>query len=456
MIINGILYVNVIATLAIISCLIGVYSRGKRKEKAQNEFLASIIPSLGIEQNLAIVLSEMQKFVEAPSFRFYMYQSSQDNYVLKSVRQVINDTAIKPAYSGLLPYEKQNSSSPLVFSKESYPSKTIVVREGELSKIWMPINDGIGFILIGPIKKYEKKVIKVLDEYSSLLAGPLQELVGEVEENSVRRIDRKNRMLAAKNYALYYGYGKGEELSCFDLIIVEPKGFSLPEFKKLREANKVLFTYLSLIEVHPTDSIFEQLTEEDLLIVDGKPMRNEAFGTYLVNLQSKKWIDYLLKKVSHHIEVLKVDGLFLDTIGDIEFTSIPLSEKNVQLKAVINFLHIFKMLYPTHLLIQNNGLEAVCLETAPYIDGICWENPPLSSPVNKDWTDQILQRLSLLKEEFQLTIFLLVEMTWNQEKEAYLAAKKVAKEKDYLLYLAPKNYIEGVNNIPSSEVEAIR
>lgn len=447
--------------LVSISCGIGVYCSAKRRDKVQKKFLASIIPSLGIEKNLAIILSEMQKFVEAESFRFYMYQPSQDHYVLKSVRQVINDTAIKPAYSGLLPYEKQDSRSPLVFSKESFPSKTLVVREGELSKIWMPINGGLGFILMGPINKNGEKAIKVLDKYSSLLAAPLKELVGEFEGNSVRRIDlkinnRKNKMLAAKNYALYYGYGQGEELSCFDLIIVEPKGFTSPEFKKLRETNNVLFTYLSLIEVHPTDSIFQQLTEEDFLVVDGKPMRNETFGTYLVNLQSKKWMDYLLEKVSHHIEVLKVDGLFLDTIGDIEFSSIPSSVKHTQLKAFINFLHIFKMLYPTHLLIQNNGLETVCLETAPYIDGICWENPPLSSPADKEWTDQILQRLSLLKEEFQLTVFLLIEMAAEQEKEDYLVAKKVAKEKNFLLYLAPKNYVEWVDNIPNCEMEAIR
>lgn len=425
-----------------------------RREKAQKEFLESIIPSLGIEKNLAIILTEMQKFVEAPSFRFYIYEPSQDHYVLKSIRQVINDSDIKPAYSGLLPYEKQDYRSPLVYSKESFPSNTLVVREGELSKIWMPINGGGGFIIMGPIKKHSKKVIKILDEYSNLLSVPLKALLEEVEENSVRKIEiqknnRKERMLAAKNYALYYGYGKGEKLSCFDLIIVEPKGFAITEFKKLRETNKVLFTYLSLVEVHPTDSIFQQLTKEDLLVVDGKPMINEAFGTYIVNLQSKKWMNHLLEKVSYHTEVLKVDGLFLDTIGNIELSSIPSSEKKTQLKEIINFLHTFKMLYPTHLLIQNNGLEVVCLETAPYIDGICWENPPLSSLANKEWTDQIFQRLSLLKEEFQLKVFLLVEMTSEQKKEAYLVAKEVAKERDFLLYFAPKDYVEDVNNIPN-------
>ena len=393
--------------------------RVKRRDKVQREFLESIIPSLGIEKNLALILSKMQELVKAPSFRFYMYHSSQEEYVLKSVRQLINDTTIAPSYSGLLAYEKQASSPPMVYPKESFPSVTVVVREGGGSEIWMPINGGIGFIIMGPIKKHQNKIIKVLDEYSSLLEAPLKKLVEEVEGNSQRKIDlqtnnRKNRMLTAKNYALYYGYGKVEELSCFDLIIVEPKGFTMPEFKKLRKTNKVLFTYLSIVEVHPTDSIFQELTEEDLLVVDGEPMRNETFGTYLVNLQSKKWMEYLLGNIHHHIEVLKVDGLFLDTIGDIEIASIPSSVKKTQLKALINFLHIFKMLYPTHLLIQNNGLEAVCLETAPYIDGICWENPSFSSPESKEWADQIVQRLSLLKEEFQLKVLLLVEEAAEQ------------------------------------------
>ena len=106
-------------------------------------------------------------------------------------------------------------------------------------------------------------------------------------------------MLLAENYALYYGYGKMEELSQFDLIIVEPSGFTIPEFKRLKNNNKVIFTYLSLFEVHPMDNIFQDLTKDDLLFVDGEPLKNYDFGTYLVNLQSKKWMDHLLKNVKH-------------------------------------------------------------------------------------------------------------------------------------------------------------
>lgn len=47
-------------------------------------------------------------------------------------------------------------------------------------------------------------------------------------------------------------------------------------------------------------------------------------------------------------------------------------------------------------------------------------------------------------------------MTAEQEKEAYLVGKKIAKEKEFLLYLAPKNCVEGLDNIPKWKVEAIR
>ena len=44
---------------------------------------------------------------------------------LSRLDKSINDTVIKPSYSGLLPYEKQDCSSPLVFSKGQFPFEDI-------------------------------------------------------------------------------------------------------------------------------------------------------------------------------------------------------------------------------------------------------------------------------------------------------------------------------------------
>lgn len=349
-----------------------------------------------------------------------------------------------------LPYEKQLMNFPVSYPPESFPSETLVDDEGGVSRISIPLYEKGGLIVVGPVKKIRKKEIKKLDEIGTLLAELFKEEVKNVGNNrgtctDMLKNQRKVQMLTAKNYVLYYGYGQVEKLSCFDVIIVEPKGFTVPQFRELKTARKVLFTYLSLFEFHPTDPVFQQLDEEDFLYMDGRPFVNEVFGTYMVNLQSRKWMEHLLGKVKYQLEFLGADGLFLDTIGDIESHAIPLSVKRVQLDAIVNFLHVIKMLYPTHLLIQNNGLEMVCMQTAPYIDGICWENPPLSLPESKEWTDLIVQRLTLLKNKFQLKVFLLLEETTEKERKSYSLAKGLAQEKDFLLYNAPANYVSEID-----------
>lgn len=50
------------------------------------------------------------------------------------------------------------------------------------------------------------------------------------------------------------------------------------------------------------------------------------------------------------------------------------------------------------ILIQNNGLESVYLETAPYIDGICWGNPPFSLTESDALTVHMIQHLTFLQK----------------------------------------------------------
>ncbi|MDP4085003.1 MAG: hypothetical protein Q8934_10370 [Bacillota bacterium] len=258
---------------------------------------------------------------------------------------------------------------------------------------------------------------------------------------------RKDRMKLAKNYALYYGENGVNELKSFDIVIVEPKATSVQEVEHLQSFNTLVFFYLSMLEVHPTEPIFKELTEEDFIFVNGKPYINEEYGTYLVSLQSRKWIEYLLKQVHKYIQVFHADGLFLDTIGDLESVLIPLTIHEQQLQGAVHFLYALKMLYPKNLFIQNNGLETVCLQTAPYIDGVCWENPPLTLTESKEWVELITKRLKRLQDQFQMKILLLIEETMDKERNAYMNVRKFAKEHNFLLYHASNKYVDGVNII---------
>lgn len=258
---------------------------------------------------------------------------------------------------------------------------------------------------------------------------------------------RKERLLDAKNYALFYGHGNVKELSRFDVAIVDPNGLKLPEYEQLRLSNTIVITYVSLIEVHPTEPIFKELSLSDFITAGGKPLKNELFGNYLVSLQSKKWIQYLLKKINHHFNVIESDGIFLDTIGDLEMGMLPGQIQQKQLSAAANFLSAVKMLYPHYLLIQNNGLEKVVQSTAPFIDGVCWENPPFTLKECQEWVEAKIKQLSGLKVKHNLKIFLLLEETLEKERKAIDHVRKVAKKEDFLLYHASKNYVEGVNII---------
>jgi hypothetical protein len=257
-------------------------------------------------------------------------------------------------------------------------------------------------------------------------------------ENSLR----KDRLLLSQNFALYYGHNQIDLLSRFDMAIVEPKGQSITNIKRLKVWNTLVISYLSFMEVHPTETIFEQLSDDDFLRINNHKMMNKEFGTYLINLKSKRWIQYLIEEIHHRYNTLESDGIFMDTIGDID--GLPEEVRKEQLVAITNFLFIIKTLYPKHLIIQNNGLEHVILQTSPYIDGVCWENPPVSLPESREWVCLILERLLILKENWKLKILYLLEETVEKERKAYMKARKIAKENDFLLYSASKNYVEGV------------
>jgi hypothetical protein len=256
---------------------------------------------------------------------------------------------------------------------------------------------------------------------------------------------RKDRLLLSQNYALYYGHGQSDLLARFDVAIIEPKGQVSSDIIHLQNMNTLVFTYLSIVEVRPEEPIYQVLDDNDFLKMDGKRVENKMYGTYLVNLQSKKWIQYLLGEVHHHLMIMGSDGIFLDTIGDID--GLPEELRAEQLSAMVNLLYATKLLYPNHLFIQNNGLEYVIYQSAPFIDGLCWENPPLNNRDSTEWVEVIKNRLMELKNHFQHKVLLLIEESQDVEKKGYIKARKLAKEFDFLLYYAPNNYVEGVNVI---------
>lgn len=258
-------------------------------------------------------------------------------------------------------------------------------------------------------------------------------------------MNRRTRFSMSTNYALYYGHGQAGELSNYDIAVVEPAGQlnSLPDIKA---SGTLTIAYLSVMEVPAWSSDRDLLEADDFLHVKGKPYINPDYGNYWVNLASIRWQEILLQRVHTLIEGAGYDGVFLDTIGYIESQQLSNETRAALLKVAIEIVKSIRTQFPEHVLIQNCGLEELYRGTARYLDGICWENPPLQDHRSQEWADQVICNLEQVKKNYGLQILLLVEEN-NPCVKGFKRVLEVAKAKNFLVYYAPSFYTTGVSKL---------
>lgn len=256
-----------------------------------------------------------------------------------------------------------------------------------------------------------------------------------------REINRKERFRKIKNFALYYGRGREKELGCFDLAVVESQGQDRQSVSRMQEAGALVLAYVSVIEVPPWLAEFKMLGPEDFLQNNGKIMTNQVWGTYLADICSPRWRNLLKNRVCRLLET-GYDGLFLDTIGDLEFIALPGRRRDSLVMAAVDFLRELREAYPRHLVVQNNGLGKVYRLSADLVDGVCWENPPFGSKDSAAWVQGMIARLRQLRQDKpELQVFLLLE---ENEAGAIEMARDVAAKNGFFLYVAPCGYTGGI------------
>jgi HD-GYP domain-containing protein (c-di-GMP phosphodiesterase class II) len=177
--------VSVIAVMVVLFVLL-VLIKKKNRQTERIQFLQSFIeqfkPALGMEKNLDYILLKTQELVEAPNYSFYLYNPSNQRYTLKAVRQLTADTNIAPAYSGLLPYEKEKFDPPLSLTKEHVTNAAAITKDGEVPLLTVPIKGGKGIIRIGPIANVPSRMMQEFNQLSTLLEIPLKNLIEEEDQ----------------------------------------------------------------------------------------------------------------------------------------------------------------------------------------------------------------------------------------------------------------------------------
>lgn len=242
----------------------------------------------------------------------------------------------------------------------------------------------------------------------------------------------------AHSYIVYYGTGNVHKLAHYDIAIIEPSAYSAQEVKVLKAANTLVLGYVSIMELGDFHKMYGQLKDEDFLRIKGEKFYKPEFQTYVLDLKSKHWQGLL----SHHVGRLLLhegyDGIFMDTIGDVEAPNFPPVESDLQIVQAVHMLRRYRSLFPDHVFVQNNGLERLCLQTAKYLDGICWENPPFTLKQSAAWCQSVLDQIIELKMKFGVRALFLNEADEIINKPAArVMAQSLADKHGFLYYEAP-------------------
>lgn len=259
-------------------------------------------------------------------------------------------------------------------------------------------------------------------------------------------MDKKDLFLKGKTFAVYYGRGRRENLADFDVVILEPSAWQQSDIMWIQQQNTLVLGYLSVMEISDWASEIELLEEEDFLRKDNTRLINPNFNNFLADMESSRWRSILMHKAARLLGSFGYDGLFLDTMGMAENTMLG-EQVQRQVLAVAEFVKELKNTYAEHIIVQNYGIEKILPLTARHIDAACWENPPFENVDSKPWVDKMLNSLLEMNSTHGLKIFLLCEkeVTLNWQYMARRAAELTDNNPDFLYYLAPKDYVHGLN-----------
>ncbi len=234
-----------------------------------------------------------------------------------------------------------------------------------------------------------------------LFVGPIygQKCKKEYSENY--SIVQKNEEIA--EFIIYYGEINEEivnRLKKYKLIIIEPKNIKLSDVLSLKESGVTVIGYLSVIEQNENDISFSALRDEWFYRPKGQKIRNNKWSSWYMDIRNIKYQNFLLEQLYLNIVDKKMDGVLLDTVGDIDDLDWSDKDKKSMRKSYRSFLQRIRTNFEDTYIIQNWGFKTAKENSNDLIDGIMWEGFRFELLKTDEWSKDRFEEIKDMNIDF--------------------------------------------------------
>jgi len=263
------------------------------------------------------------------------------------------------------------------------------------------------------------------------------------------RQGQKRRVLDPRSFVVYYGRGPLPGMEAFDLAILEPSGWSESDRSALQAVGVTTLAYLSVLEATPAVASAAGLGRADLLSVAGAPWYRSEYGTTVVHPRAARWRTYLQSTATALVRQ-GWDGLFFDTLGDLEDPLVQ-GELGSLLPGAAALVHQIRQGVPDAYLVQNNGVWVLLPLVVSDLDGVCWESSVALAQAGP-FADAALASLTLAKNRYGVTPLLLSAPQTEQQCEGLRLLHDLSHRFGFCSYVAPPGgYAQGIR-LPSGHI----
>ena len=260
------------------------------------------------------------------------------------------------------------------------------------------------------------------------------------------------------SWSLYYGAATTdtvERLGGYGLVVIDPHALgpkSAETIAALKAKGCIVAGYLSFIEVAKWHRYRSRIPREWYILRDDgspwSPWAGKDVGwdaNLAASLAEPGWRDMLCDLVKSEVLDYGCDGVFMDTLEDVDFHTMPEKEKDRQVEGLRLLMAALDERYPDAFFIGNRTLQRALDAVAPHIDAVCWESfspKYFKDASSRGWMEMIAKRLKDATDQYGVRVISLwnVDALYPEYEADKAQVQELSNERGYILYCTVGGY----------------